>query len=190
MKMKVRARSYAAGEPCESRDTDPGGILARHSAERWIRRERVTAREGQTSCRHHTVDPETKGIEKTRSESVHVVQGEELAPRIITCPLVIQLVGLPNGPDIEHVSAVESVLFRKVVVNSGGEIVLWGDLLARKSENPRIARRQKGTVGQGIESIHERQDIGVDCDLPGREVARSRSRRGHGINLGQPQRLP
>ena len=55
--MKVRARSYAAGESCESRDTDPSGILARHSAERWIRRERVTAREGQTSCRHHAVDP-------------------------------------------------------------------------------------------------------------------------------------
>src|SRR6266550_2005469 len=190
MKMKVRARSYAAGESCESRDTDPSGILARHSAERWIRRERVTARESQTSCRHHTVDPETKGIEITRTKGVRVVQGEELAPRIISCPFVIQFVGLPNRPDIEHVSAIESFLFRKVVVNSGGEIILWGDLLTRKSENPRIARRQKGTVGQGVESIHERQDIGVDCDLCGRKLARPRSRRGHGINLGQPQRLP
>ena len=114
---------------------------------------------------------------------MRVVQGEELAPRIISCPFVIQLVGLPNGPDIEHVSAVESVLFGKVVVNFGGEVVLWSDLLARKSENPGIARRQEGTIGQRVESIQERQDIGVDCDLPGRQVARPRSRGGHGIHL-------
>src|SRR5256885_11195909 len=183
MKMKVRARSYAAGESCESRDTDPSGILARHSAERWIRRERVTARESQTSCRHHTVDPETKGIEITRTKGVHVVQGEELAPRIISCPFVIQFVGLPNRPDIEHVSAIESVLFRKVVVNSGGEIVLWSDLLTRKSKNPSIARCQQGSIWQGIESIHESQNIGVDRDLPRGKIARTRNCRRHGINL-------
>ena len=112
-----------------------------------------------------------------------MVQGEELTPRIISCPFVIQFVGLPNRPDIEHVSAIESVLFRKVVVNSGGEIVLWSDLLARKSKNPSIARREEGSIGHRVESVHECQDIGVDRDLPRGKIARTRGCRRHGINL-------
>src|SRR2546427_12893460 len=144
---------------------------------------RITAREGKTCCRDYSIDPEKEGAEKERGKGVSLVDGKHLPPRIISGPLVVELVGLPDRPGIEHVSAGDSVLFRHFMVDFRSEVILGSDLLTRKGENPRIPRTQERAIWQRIKSIHKTEDSWINLDLPGGEVARKRSRRRHGIHL-------
>ena len=86
-------------------------------------------------------------------EGVSLVDGKHLSPRVISGSLVIELVGLPDRPGVEHIGAGKCVLFRQLMIHLGREVILGRDLLPRKSENPRIARTQEGAVWQRIKSI-------------------------------------
>src|SRR6266404_3484166 len=116
---------------------------------------RVSARKGQAGRRDHPVDSETEGAEKARTKRVRLVEGKHLTPRIISSPLVVEFVGLPDRSAIEHVGAGDCVLFRQFMIDFGREVILGSDLLTRKDENPGIPPDQQWAVRQRIKSIHK-----------------------------------
>src|SRR5947209_7393657 len=128
------------------------------------------------SGRDHSVDSETEGAEKAGIEGVRFVNGEHLPPRIISSPLVVEFVGLPDRPGIEHVGTGNCVLFRRFVVDFNREVILGRDLLTRKSKNPSVPCPQERAVWQRIKSGHKTEDSWINLDLPSGEVTSERSR--------------
>src|SRR5258706_2026131 len=118
---------------------------------------------------------------------MRLVKDERLPSRIISSPFVVEFVGLPDRTRIEHVRAGKCILFRQFMVDLDGEVILWGDLLTRKAENPSVPFSQRWAVGQRIKSIHKTEDIRIHRDLPRGEVASPSVRRRHGIHLRRTQ---
>src|SRR5437016_7860646 len=110
-------------------------------------------------------------------EGMRLVEDEHLPSRIISSPLVVELVGLPDRAGIEHVGAGKCVLFRQFMVDFDREVILRGDLLTRKGKNPRIPCSQRRAVWQRVKSVHKAENIRINRDLPGGEVADPRRSR-------------
>ena len=121
-------------------------------------------------------------------EGMRLVEDEHLPSRIISSPLVVELVGLPDRAGIEHVGAGKCVLFRQFMVDFDREVILRGDLLTRKGKNPRIPCSQRRAVWQRVKSVHKAENIRIHRDLPGGEIAGPRIRRGHAVHLRRTQR--
>src|SRR5439155_4147316 len=168
----------------KSRHLHPGCVLPRHRKERPIRRLRVCAGEGQPCCRNHPVDSEAQGVDEAGIESVVLVDDKYLPPRVISGPLVVKFVGLPDLPCVEHVGAGKRVLFRHLMIHFGREVIFGRDLLPGKRKNSRVSGTKKRAVWQGIKSIHKTEDCWINRYLPRGEVARACSRGGHRIHLG------
>ncbi len=103
-------------------------------------------------------------------EGVLFINCEHLPPRIVSSPLVVEFVGLPDRPGIEHVGTGNCVLFRRFVIDFDREVILGRDLLTRKSKNPSVPRSQESAVWQRIKSGHKTEDSWINLDLPGGEV--------------------
>src|SRR5258708_30589820 len=79
------------------------------------------------------------------------------------------------------------------MIDFGREVILRSGLLTRKGENPSIPSSQESAVWQRVKGIHKTENIRINLDLPGGEVACPRSRGRHRIHLrnaqGRPQAL-
>src|SRR5256885_17161651 len=100
-------------------------------------------------------------------EGMRLVEGEHLPSRIISSPLVVELVGLPDRAGIEHVGAGECVLFRQLMVDFDREVILRGDLLTRKGKNPRIPCSQRRGVWQRVKTLHKPENTRNNPELTG-----------------------
>ena len=179
---KVGPRSQPSREKRKPGNVNSGSVQTRHSGERGVCHKRISAWECQASYRYHAAHAEPKSIEQARAEDVRLVCGEHLAPRIVSCSLVIQFIGLPHVPGIEHVGAVKQVFFRKPMINLGREIVFRGHLLAGEGENTGITcsrntrreRAQQSAIRERIKSGKKAGDLRVHCNCRcGAAVGRS-----------------
>ena len=120
-------------------------------------------------------------------EGVHLIDGKHLSSRVVSSPLVIELVGLPHRSGVKHVGTGNCVLFRYLMIHFGREVILGSDLLTRKGEDPRVPSPQQRAVRHRIKSIDKTEDSWIDRDLARGEFARPRSLGRHGIYLRHAQ---
>src|SRR6266496_4364977 len=99
-------------------------------------------------------------------EGMRLVEDEHLPSRIISSPLVVELVGLPDRAGIEHVGAGKCVLFRQFMVDFDREVILRGDLLTRKGKNPRIPCSQRRAVWQRVKAFTKLRTFGSTVICP------------------------
>src|SRR5712664_1595591 len=111
MEMEFRNRAQAARKGRDTRHGNFRGIVSGDGTERRVACRLIPAREGESRRCHDTIDPETNRIENPRIEGMCFAHSEELPPRMVSCQLVIQLVGLSDGSAVKHVSSRECVPF-------------------------------------------------------------------------------
>src|SRR5215469_4181019 len=116
-------------------------------------------------------------------ESVDLADGKQLPSRVVSSPLVVQFVGLPDRSGVEHVGAGNFVFLRQFMIHFSRKVILGSNLLTRKGENPGVPRPQQGAVRQRIKSLHKTQDSWINLDVPRGEVTSQGSRRRDGIHL-------
>src|ERR1700694_1113496 len=112
--------------------------MPRDGAKRGVGRQGISPLESQPSGRDDSADAKAQRSEQLWRENMALVQSQGLTLRIISCALVVELIGLSDGRTVEHIGSIEGVLVTEFLINSGRPVVLGSDFLSRKGVNPRI----------------------------------------------------
>src|SRR5229473_6361089 len=128
VEMVISQRAETASKWSDSRYGDSRGILSRDGAESRITCGRILSCKGKSSRRDHAVDSESKGIKEPRTKGVSFAHCQKLPARIVSCQFVVHFVRLADGPAVKHVCSGELVRRRKLVIDSGRDVIFRGHL--------------------------------------------------------------
>ncbi|MGH9356299.1 MAG: hypothetical protein ACRD10_09240, partial [Terriglobia bacterium] len=66
---------------------------------------------------------------------------------------VVELIGGTDARGVIQKRTKDAIFVRNRVVNPGSDVILVGQILARKGKKPGVSRRQDACVREGIEGV-------------------------------------